>query len=81
MSFYYVYILQSDSSPDHFYVGFTAGLVRRLAEHNEGVLPNTARFRPWHIKSAHSFREKSRALAFERYLKSGSGRAFARKRL
>ena len=81
MQFFYVYLLQSESSPDHYYVGFTENLARRLNEHNDGKLPNTARFRPWHIKSAHAFREKGRALAFEKYLKSGSGRAFAKKRL
>jgi putative endonuclease len=81
MQFFYVYLLQSESSPSHYYVGFTEDLTQRLGEHNDGKLPSTARFRPWHIKSAHSFREKYRALAFERYLKSGSGRAFAKKRL
>jgi len=81
MPFRYVYLLQSESSSDHFYVGFTEDLAQRLDEHNDGKLPNTARFRPWHIKSAHAFRDKGRALAFEKYLKSGSGRAFAKKRL
>ncbi len=81
MQFFYVYILQSERTPDHFYVGFTESLAQRLGEHNDGKLPNTARFRPWHIKSAHAFREKGRALAFETYLKSASGRAFSKKRL
>jgi predicted GIY-YIG superfamily endonuclease len=81
MQFFYVYLLQSESSPDHYYTGFTENLAHRLDEHNDGKLPNTARFRPWHIKSAHAFRDKDCALAFEKYLKSGSGRAFAKKRL
>ena len=81
MQFFYVYLLQSESSPDHYYVGFTENLSQRLAEHNEGKLSNTARFRPWHIKSVHAFRDKGRALAFETYLKTASGRAFAEKRL
>lgn len=81
MQFFYVYILQSESSPIHFYVGFTENLAQRLDEHNDGKLPNTARFRLWHIKSAHAFRDKGRALAFETYLKTASGRAFAKKRL
>ena len=81
MQFFYAYILQSERDLDHYYVGFTENLGQRLRDHNEGKLPNTARFRPWHIKSAHAFRDKGRALAFETYLKSASGRAFARKRL
>jgi predicted GIY-YIG superfamily endonuclease len=81
MQFFYVYLLQSKSSSDHYYVGFTEDLAQRLKEHNDGKLPNTARFRPRQIKSAHAFREKVRALAFEKYLKSASGRAFAKKRL
>jgi len=81
MQFFHVYILQSEATPDHYYVGFTNDLAQRLGEHNEGKLPNTARFRPWQIKSAHAFKNKGRALAFEKYLKSASGRAFAKKRL
>ena len=81
MQFFYTYILQSERNPDHHNVGFTEDLAQRLKDHNEGKLPNTARFRPWQVKSAHAFREKGRALAFEAYLKSASGRAFAKKRL
>ena len=81
MRFFYVYILQSESSAEHYYVGFTENLKKRLQEHNNGKLPNTARFRPWRIKTAHAFADKARALAFERYLKSASGRAFTKKRL
>lgn len=81
MQFFYVYLLQSVSNPDHYYVGFTEDLAQRLKEHNDGKLPNTARFRPWRIKSAHAVGEKGRALAFGKYLKSASGRAFAKKRL
>jgi len=81
MQFFYVYILQSESSPGHYYIGFTEDLEQRLQEHNDGKLPNTARYRPWLIKSAHAFPNKARALAYEKYLKSASGRAFAKKRL
>ena len=81
MRFFYVYILRTESPTEHFYVGFTEDLAHRLQEHNDGKLPNTSRFRPWRVKSAHAFTDKSRALAFEKYLKTGSGRAFAIKRL
>ncbi len=81
MNFYYVYILRSTVDPQHHYTGFTENLAKRLDEHNSGRLPNTARFRPWTISSATAFTDKGRALAFELYLKSGSGREFARRHL
>ena len=81
MNFFYVYILKSAADSTHHYTGFTEDLGQRLDEHNSGKLPNTARFRPWTISSATAFTDKGRALAFERYLKSGSGREFARRHL
>ena len=79
MSFHYVYILESVTNPEHFYVGLTEDLQARLGKHNAGEVPHTSKFRPWVIKTAMVFRDRERASAFERYLKSGSGRAFARK--
>ena len=79
--FYYVYRLQSISSPDQVYTGSTENLQNRLAEHNSGKVPHTSKFIPWEIKNAIAFREKDKAAAFERYLKSGSGRAFAKRHL
>ena len=79
--FTYVYILQSQSNPDRFYVGFTKDLKARLAKHNEGGVPHTAKFRPWRIKTAVAFTDAEKARIFEKYLKSPSGRAFAKKRL
>ncbi len=81
MSFYYVYILQSLSLRDRFYVGLTEDLKQRLVKHNAGEVPHTAKFRPWRIKTAVAFTEQSRAADFEKYLKSASGRAFSKKRL
>ncbi len=80
-SFFYVYILQSEKFPGRFYAGFTRDLKARVAKHNEGGDPHTAKFRPWKVKTAIAFNDKQRALDFERYLKSASGRAFAKKRL
>jgi predicted GIY-YIG superfamily endonuclease len=81
MSFFYVYILQSQSDPERFYTGFTEELQSRLKAHNSGNVPHTAKFRPWRIKTAIAFTARERAVEFERYLKSPSGRAFAKKRL
>ena len=81
MDFFYVYILQSESSVQYFYVGFTEDLQDRLKTHNAGHVPHTIKFRPWQIKTAIAFTERQRAIEFERYLKTASGRAFAKKRL
>lgn len=79
MGFHYVYILESVANPEHFYIGLTEDLQARLRIHNAGEVSHTSKFKPWAIKTAIAFRDRSRAAAFERYLKSGSGRAFTRK--
>ncbi|MCL5028916.1 MAG: GIY-YIG nuclease family protein [Bacteroidetes bacterium] len=77
--FYYVYILQSTTNPGKYYTGFTEDLSSRLSKHNEGGSTFTAKDKPWKIKNAFAFDDKEKALEFERYLKSHSGRAFAQK--
>ena len=81
MYFSYVYILQSEAFPDRYYVGITNDLKDRLKRHNAGEMAHTSELRPWKIKTAVAFSDRQRASAFERYLKSPSGRAFAKKRL
>ena len=80
-TYFYTYILQSESNPAHFYTGFTENLDARLAHHNSGGDPHTSKYLPWRIKTSIAFTARDQALAFERYLKSASGRAFAKKRL
>ena len=75
--FHYVYTLESLGDCEHFYVGLTDDLATRLAKHNAGGVPHTAKHRPWRIKTAVACRDRARASDFERYLKSPSGRAFA----
>ena len=77
----YVYILQSVAEPTRFYTGITDDLKARLSVHNTGAVTHTAKHRPWKLKTYAAFSEEDRATAFERYLKSGSGRAFAKSRL
>nr|WP_295885648.1 GIY-YIG nuclease family protein [uncultured Devosia sp.] len=77
----YVYILRSQADPERHYVGTTADLKARLAAHNAGAVPHTSKFMPWRIKTYVAFDDKAQAWAFEKYLKSASGRAFAKKRL
>lgn len=77
----YVYILRSKDDPERHYVGITADLRSRLQRHNAGDVTHTAKYAPWTIKTYIAFSDEERAFAFEKYLKSPSGRAFARKRL
>ena len=77
----YVYILQCIAEPDRFYTGFTDDLKARLEAHNAGQVSHTSKFKPWRLNTYLAFNDKSRAIAFEKYLKSHSGLAFAKKRL
>ncbi len=79
--FFYVYILQSIESPQRLYVGLTHDLRDRLRRHNAGEVPHTSKWLPWRIKTSIAFTDESKAAEFERYLKTASGRAFAKKRL
>jgi predicted GIY-YIG superfamily endonuclease len=51
----------------------------RLHRHNASDIPSTARYRPWQLRAVFWFADKDKAVAFERYLKTGSGRAFAKR--
>jgi predicted GIY-YIG superfamily endonuclease len=77
--FHYVYILRSESEPERHYTGITSNLRSRLQAHNAGLCEHTAKYRPWVVETSIMFRSKEKAIAFERYLKSHSGRAFATK--
>jgi predicted GIY-YIG superfamily endonuclease len=75
----YVYVLQSTLDPERFYVGLTEDLKSRFRKHNAGEVLHTAKFKPWVLKNYLAFADRKKAYAFERYLKSGSGRAFAKR--
>jgi putative endonuclease len=77
----YVYILQSLGIPEHYYIGVTHDLRARLQRHNAGEVSHTSKFTPWTVKTYVAFSDEKQAVAFEKYLKSPSGRAFAKKRL
>lgn len=78
---YFVYSIQSQDNPDRYYIGLTSDVERRLAEHNAGKSIHTNKFRPWKLVTYTAFADKSKAENFEIYLKTSSGRAFAKKRL
>jgi predicted GIY-YIG superfamily endonuclease len=77
---YYVYLISSINFPDKKYVGCTDNFEERLATHNSGGSVYTKAHRPWKIKVLLQFETREEASRFEKYLKSGSGRAFAQKR-
>lgn len=77
----YVYLLERLSASRKLYVGITRDLGRRLKEHNAGSCPHTAKFKPWRFRVAVWFRDDAAAWRFERYLKTGSGRAFSKNHL
>lgn len=78
---YYVYIIESTNNPDQIYVGHATDLKKRLYNHNSGTTPHTAKYRPWKLVMYLAFSSETKAIEFEAYLKSHSGRAFRDKRL
>lgn len=78
---WYVYIMRSVEVPDQEYTGATADLKKRIKSHNAKESVHTAKYAPWNLIWYCAFVDKISALEFEKYLKSHSGRAFAKKRL
>ena len=76
---HYTYILRSISNPDKTYVGYTSNLKARFKTHNSGQSISTAKNISWELEFYSAFDTKEKALAFEKYLKSGSGKAFTKK--
>ena len=77
---YYVYLIRSLVHSNQRYVGITNSLPDRIKKHNEGGSVHTAKYRPWELIMFLGFKNEKSALAFEKYLKTGSGNAFANKR-
>ena len=77
--YHYVYILVSENNPERHYTGCTTNLGVRLKKHNEGGVPHTSNGRPWRVETVIRFACPNKARAFEKYLKCGSGREFARR--
>jgi predicted GIY-YIG superfamily endonuclease len=74
-----VYVLKNADTDPRFYVGLTSDVRARLNDHNTGRCPHTAARRPWQLHVVIEFGDEQTAIRFERYLKSGSGRAFAKR--
>lgn len=76
----YVYLIESAHYQSHHYVGITGNLKARFAQHNEGKSLHTRKFKPWNLVAYFAFADMHTAAAFEEYLKTGSGKAFLKKR-
>ena len=77
----YVYLLISEKNPAKVYVGRTADLKARLAQHNRGGSTYSKTYGPWRLETYVAFSDEKLAEVFEKYLKIGSGFAFMKKRL
>jgi predicted GIY-YIG superfamily endonuclease len=75
----FVYILRSERDPSRHYVGRTSNVRERLQWHNDGPPGQTIHHRPWRVLVTVEFAHGRTAAHFEKYLKSGSGRAFAKR--
>ena len=76
---YYVYILFC--SDKTYYVGLTENIKKRIIEHRNGLVDYTKYRLPIKIVWIGMFKNKKIAAGFEKYLKTGSGNAFFKKRL
>ena len=76
---YYVYILKLNNGS--YYVGFSDNLKQRISEHKRGIVKTTQKLLPATLVHYSAFKNRFKALKFERYLKEGSGFAFRNKHL
>jgi predicted GIY-YIG superfamily endonuclease len=78
---HFVYVIRSRADRTRYYTGLTSNVAARLAAHNAGRRAHTAKAAPWEIVVVVEFVNEHRAVAFEKYLKSGSGVAFSMRHL
>jgi putative endonuclease len=74
----YVYLLKC--SDNTTYTGCTQNLEERLLRHEQKQVLYTSTRLPVKLVTYIAFSEKYKAFEFEKYLKSGSGKAFSNKR-
>ena len=75
---YYVYLLKCIDNTT--YTGCTKNIEERLVRHNKKQVHYTSSRLPVKLVTYIAFTEKHKAFEFEKYLKSGSGKAFSNKR-
>ncbi|MGC1444773.1 MAG: GIY-YIG nuclease family protein [Xanthobacteraceae bacterium] len=76
---WYVYLIELKNGD--IYVGSTNDLRRRIASHQQGDVTSTCKYLPVVLRSYVAVTNEAQARELERYFKSGSGKAFAKKRL
>lgn len=76
---HFVYVLKTSEGTPRYYIVLTSDVSRRLERHNAGQCSHTAKHRPWEVHVVVEFSDEAHAARFEQYLKSGSGRAFAKR--
>ena len=76
---WYVYFLQHDNGD--IYVGSTNDLKRRITSHERGQVQSTKAHLPVSLQSYVAVPTEANSRDLEKYFKSGSGKAFAKKRL
>ena len=74
---WYVYILNCEDNK--LYTGCTNNIKERIERHKKGYVPATANRRPIKLNSYFAIKNKYKAFELEKYLKSGSGRAFIKR--
>jgi len=74
---HYIYILECKNNRP--YIGCTDNLKNRLEKHEKGYVPATKNIRPIKLNCYFAISDKYKAFEFEKYLKSGSGRAFIKR--
>ena len=75
---YFVYILLC--ADNKYYIGYTTNIKKRINDHKNGISFSTSYRLPFKIKWIGIFSNKHKAIKFEKYLKTGSGKAFKNKR-
>ncbi|MDP2705758.1 MAG: GIY-YIG nuclease family protein [bacterium] len=77
---YYTYVLKSEKD-DNLYIGFTNDLKKRIKEHTEGMVKSTRGRRPLRLIYFEACVKKEKAIAREKYFKTGFGRRFLKNRI
>jgi predicted GIY-YIG superfamily endonuclease len=75
----FVYVLESITTPSRHYTGLSSDPASRLDWHNAGLSTHTRKHRPWKMLASIDFSDAGTAVRFEKYLKTGSGRAFSKR--
>jgi len=75
----FVYLIQSERYSDKYYTGITEDIKKRMTDHNTGKSLHTSKYKPWKLIAYTAFADEHNVFEFEKYLKSGSGRAFSAK--